>query len=106
MRILLRNASGSLHDRENRSAGFWDANITIYARVQAGTVRRFAESDVAVYAGAGAFTVLVFAVGVAAAVAAGLIDPARRELAGLAVGFGLFLFSYAFAMGAYRIVER
>ena len=68
-------------------------------------MRAAVRSDAAFYVGVGVFTILVFAAGLGAAVASGWIDPSRRELAGFAGGFTLFMGSYFFALVAYRIIE-
>jgi len=67
-------------------------------------MRRVLESDLAFYYLVGAFTVVLFLVGL---VILAVVKPdgiGSRELGGFVAGFGLFMFSYVIAMVVYRLV--
>jgi hypothetical protein len=63
------------------------------------------ESDTGVALAAGAFTLLLFVLGVGIVSATSPSGVGRFELAGFAVGFGLFITIYFLSMNADRILK-
>ncbi|RQG95183.1 hypothetical protein [Natrarchaeobius chitinivorans] len=68
-------------------------------------MRSFLESDTGFYVAIGAFTVVVFVVGL---VALAFVSPGgigTRELGGLVVGFALFMLVYFVSVAVHRLEE-
>ncbi len=68
-------------------------------------MREFLESDVGFYYAIGVFTFGVFVAGLAVLVVTSPDGVGTRELAGLVVGFLLFMFVYFISMSVHRLQE-